>query len=138
MPCCFCIILLVYICGDYSSFISPSQANMCLCFTVLYHRKSWSRLLKLKDSALRYTSSLNSFSLFFCFKYVRKASSTIKVLQIEIENYYLQETLTGFKWLANKAIDLMKENKTVLFAFEEAIGKSFVFCVFHYTCATET
>ena len=35
----------------------------------------------------------------------------------------LQETLTGFKWMGNKAVDLMKQGKTVLFAFEEAIGK---------------
>eukprot|EP00794_Sanderia_malayensis_P007083 gene7083-7883_t len=39
-----------------------------------------------------------------------------------IEGFRSEETLTGFKWLANKAIDLMKQNKTVLFAFEEAIG----------------
>lgn len=40
-----------------------------------------------------------------------------------VDLFALQETLTGFKWLANKAIDLMNEGKTVLFAFEEAIGK---------------
>ena len=33
-----------------------------------------------------------------------------------------QETLTGFKWMANKSIELMEKGKTVLFAFEEAIG----------------
>lgn len=33
-----------------------------------------------------------------------------------------QETLTGFKWMGNKAYDLMKHGKTVLFAFEESIG----------------
>ncbi|XP_023232490.1 phosphoglucomutase-2-like [Centruroides sculpturatus] len=32
------------------------------------------------------------------------------------------ETLTGFKWMANKACELMANGKTVLFAFEEAIG----------------
>lgn len=34
----------------------------------------------------------------------------------------LQETLTGFKWMGNRADALLKEGKTVLFAFEEAIG----------------
>ena len=34
----------------------------------------------------------------------------------------LQETLTGFKWMGNRADTLINEGKTVLFAFEEAIG----------------
>lgn len=34
----------------------------------------------------------------------------------------MKETLTGFKWMGNRAIDLIKENKEVLFAYEEAIG----------------
>lgn len=34
----------------------------------------------------------------------------------------LQETLTGFKWMGNRARELMDQGKTVLFAFEEAIG----------------
>lgn len=38
------------------------------------------------------------------------------------EGFNFVETLTGFKWMANKAWDLMKLGKTVLFAFEEAIG----------------
>jgi phosphomannomutase len=33
-----------------------------------------------------------------------------------------QETLTGFKWIANRAVDFQKEGKVVLFSFEEAIG----------------
>lgn len=32
------------------------------------------------------------------------------------------ETLTGFKWMGNKAIELMEQGKHVLFAYEEAIG----------------
>ncbi len=36
-----------------------------------------------------------------------------------------EETLTGFKWIANKVLDLEKEGCTVLFSYEEAIG----FCV---------
>ncbi|XP_077983669.1 phosphopentomutase-like isoform X2 [Glandiceps talaboti] len=38
------------------------------------------------------------------------------------EGFKFEETLTGFKWMANKTVDLQKEGKQVLFAFEEAIG----------------
>ena len=31
--------------------------------------------------------------------------------------------MTGFKWMGNLAFDLMTQGKTVLFSFEEAIGK---------------
>ncbi|CAH1777659.1 unnamed protein product [Owenia fusiformis] len=44
------------------------------------------------------------------------------------ERFNFEETLTGFKWMGNKAVDLMKEGKKVLFAFEEAIG---------FMCGTE-
>ncbi|XP_046388515.1 phosphoglucomutase-2 [Ischnura elegans] len=40
----------------------------------------------------------------------------------KVEGFNFVETLTGFKWMGNKAYDLMKEGKKVLFAFEEAIG----------------
>lgn len=30
--------------------------------------------------------------------------------------------MTGFKWMGNRAIELIKEKKDVLFAYEEAIG----------------
>lgn len=33
-----------------------------------------------------------------------------------------QETLTGFKWLGNVALNYMQKGFTFLFAFEEAIG----------------
>uniref|UniRef100_A0A6A7G3A3 Phosphoglucomutase-2-like n=1 Tax=Hirondellea gigas TaxID=1518452 RepID=A0A6A7G3A3_9CRUS len=38
------------------------------------------------------------------------------------EGFNFEETLTGFKWMCNKACDLIDQGKTVLFAFEEAIG----------------
>lgn len=41
------------------------------------------------------------------------------------EGFNFIETLTGFKWMGNKAYDLINEGKTVLFAFEEAIGFMF-------------
>uniref|UniRef100_A0A669B3L7 Phosphoglucomutase 2 n=1 Tax=Oreochromis niloticus TaxID=8128 RepID=A0A669B3L7_ORENI len=38
------------------------------------------------------------------------------------EGFHFEETLTGFKWMGNRARDLSDQDKTVLFAFEEAIG----------------
>ncbi|KAM8880301.1 phosphopentomutase [Spinachia spinachia] len=38
------------------------------------------------------------------------------------EGFHYEETLTGFKWMGNRARDLLDQGKTVLFAFEEAIG----------------
>ncbi|KAG7458701.1 hypothetical protein MATL_G00223390 [Megalops atlanticus] len=38
------------------------------------------------------------------------------------EGFHFEETLTGFKWMGNRAKQLLDRGKTVLFAFEEAIG----------------
>ncbi|XP_074649687.1 phosphopentomutase-like [Tubulanus polymorphus] len=38
------------------------------------------------------------------------------------EGFSFEDTLTGFKWMGNRADELIKDGKTVLFAFEEAIG----------------
>ena len=43
----------------------------------------------------------------------------------DAEGLQFHETLTGFKWLGNKARDLQSEGVTALFAFEEAIGFAF-------------
>ena len=39
-----------------------------------------------------------------------------------VHRFQFYETLTGFKWLGNKAQDVIAEGKTFLFGFEEAIG----------------
>lgn len=44
--------------------------------------------------------------------------------------YFSKETLTGFKWMGNVSHDLMNQGKHVLFAFEEAIGKLWVYFLF--------
>lgn len=49
----------------------------------------------------------------------------IKIFVIFVIMYFLlfqKETLTGFKWMGNKTIELEKMGKIVLFAYEEAIG----------------
>mmetsp|Transcript_30392 Transcript_30392/g.79059 ORF Transcript_30392/g.79059 Transcript_30392/m.79059 type:complete len:625 (+) Transcript_30392:1234-3108(+) len=38
------------------------------------------------------------------------------------EGFRFEETLTGFKWIGNRAIELEQQGLQVLFAFEEAIG----------------
>ena len=40
----------------------------------------------------------------------------------EKEGLHFHETLTGFKWLGNKAIELEKQGIETFFAYEEAIG----------------
>ncbi|GAB4816830.1 hypothetical protein N2152v2_003876 [Parachlorella kessleri] len=56
-------------------------------------------------------------------------SSTVSSRMLEgmarQEGFHWQETLTGFKWLGNEALQLEREGYTVLFAFEEAIGFMF-------------
>lgn len=49
-------------------------------------------------------------------------SSKILETMATMEGFRFEETLTGFKWMGNKADELEKQSKTVLFAFEEAIG----------------
>lgn len=38
---------------------------------------------------------------------------------------FLQETLTGFKWMGNRSYELLQQGHDVLFAYEEAIGFMF-------------
>lgn len=49
-------------------------------------------------------------------------SSKQMAKQAELAGAKYFETLTGFKWIGNKAIDLEKEGYDVPFAYEEAIG----------------
>lgn len=49
-------------------------------------------------------------------------SSKILRTMAQIEGFNFEETLTGFKWMGNRACELMASGKNVIFAFEEAIG----------------
>jgi len=59
-------------------------------------------------------------------KKIAMVNSTVSTKMLakiaKVENFHFEETLTGFKWIGNKAISLRKEGYTVPFAFEEAIG----------------
>jgi len=52
------------------------------------------------------------------------SSKLIKAIA-EKNGIRFEETLTGFKWIGNKAYDLQKEGYQIIFSYEEAIG----FCV---------
>ena len=44
---------------------------------------------------------------------------------LQEEGFKFDETLTGFKWLGHRALELQQTGSTPLFAFEEAIGFMF-------------
>ncbi|XP_068975326.1 glucose 1,6-bisphosphate synthase [Bombus flavifrons] len=49
-------------------------------------------------------------------------SSKILASMAKHEGFNFEETLTGFKWMGNRTVELEKMGKVVLFAYEEAIG----------------
>jgi len=59
--------------------------------------------------------------------YMLASTVSSKVLSgmARVEGFQFEDTLTGFKWLGNRAIQLRDAGKTVLLTYEEAIG----FCV---------
>lgn len=57
-----------------------------------------------------------------CYMLASAVSSKILQTIARKEQFNFVETLTGFKWMGNKAHQLIGDGKTVVFAFEEAIG----------------
>lgn len=57
-----------------------------------------------------------------CYMLASTVSSKILGTFANKEGFKFVETLTGFKWMGNASHDLLQQGKTVLFAFEEAIG----------------
>ena len=57
-----------------------------------------------------------------CYMLHSTVSSRILQSIASKEGFKVEETLTGFKWMGNRADELMQEGKKVVFAFEEAIG----------------
>uniref|UniRef100_A0A3P8UZN2 Phosphoglucomutase 2 n=1 Tax=Cynoglossus semilaevis TaxID=244447 RepID=A0A3P8UZN2_CYNSE len=49
------------------------------------------------------------------------SSKILRAIAVK-EGFHFEETLTGFKWMGNRAKELLDQGKSVLFAFEEAIG----------------
>ncbi|CDW56233.1 phosphoglucomutase 2 [Trichuris trichiura] len=52
----------------------------------------------------------------------REEVDTFAKTMAEKEGFKYEETLTGFKWLANRAYELRSKGKVVLLAWEESIG----------------
>lgn len=52
-------------------------------------------------------------------------SSQLIASMAKVRGFHYEDTLTGFKWIGNRAIDLEGEGYNVPFAFEEAIGYMF-------------
>jgi phosphomannomutase len=60
-----------------------------------------------------------------CYMLASTVSSKMLKTMSRAEGFNFEETLTGFKWMGNRSVELMKEGKEILFAFEEAIGFMF-------------
>ncbi|XP_055375651.1 glucose 1,6-bisphosphate synthase [Condylostylus longicornis] len=60
-----------------------------------------------------------------CYFLASTVSSKILHSMAKVEGFNFIETLTGFKWMGNRSVELMEAKKKVLFAFEEAIGFMF-------------
>lgn len=59
--------------------------------------------------------------------YILASTVSSKMLRSmsKVDGFNFEETLTGFKWMGNRSIELINAGKEVLFAFEEAIGFMF-------------
>lgn len=69
-----------------------------------------------------YREQFPDASLSDCYLLASTVSSKMCRSIASIDGLNFVETLTGFKWMGNKSVELMESGKTVLFAFEEAIG----------------
>ncbi|KAH8277942.1 hypothetical protein KR018_010598 [Drosophila ironensis] len=69
-----------------------------------------------------YKETNNDCDISNCVMIASTVSSKILKSMAAIEGFQFFETLTGFKWIANKAYDEEQAGKNVLFCFEEAIG----------------
>jgi phosphomannomutase len=61
-----------------------------------------------------------------CYILASTVSSKMLKTMSRVEGFNFEETLTGFKWMGNRSVELIENHgKEVLFAFEEAIGFMF-------------
>eukprot|EP00957_Ditylum_brightwellii_P173477 13207842-Ditylum_brightwellii.AAC.1 len=89
--------------GGLASRLGAAAAN-----ELLYH---WGLFPKVAPSKVAVLSSTVSSRMLRAFA--------------EAEGLHFEETLTGFKWLGNRAASLEEQGYIPLFAFEEAIGFMF-------------
>ena len=72
-----------------------------------------------------YLISLYKGDMSKCAMIASTVSSKMIKAVAEYHKAHFEETLTGFKWIGNKAIDLTNAHYKVIFSYEEAIG----FCI---------
>lgn len=60
-----------------------------------------------------------------CYVLASTVSSKMLGSMAKTDGFNFEETLTGFKWMGNRSVELMEAGKNVLFAYEEAIGFMF-------------
>lgn len=60
-----------------------------------------------------------------CYMLASTVSSKILQTMSRVDGFNFEETLTGFKWMGNRSVELLEAGKEVLFAYEEAIGFMF-------------
>mmetsp|Transcript_6094 Transcript_6094/g.17063 ORF Transcript_6094/g.17063 Transcript_6094/m.17063 type:complete len:638 (+) Transcript_6094:162-2075(+) len=62
-------------------------------------------------------------------KKIAMVASTVSSSMLSViakrEGFYFEDTLTGFKWIGSKAVDLNSSGYRTLFGYEEAIGFAF-------------
>lgn len=75
--------------------------------------------------SMQYHKENSDTDLSNCYMLASTVSSKMLKSMSRIEGFNFEETLTGFKWMGNRSVELMKEGKEILFAFEEAIGFMF-------------
>lgn len=76
--------------------------------------------------SLQYFKEMNpGVSLSNCYLLASTVSSKMLRSMSKVDGFNFEETLTGFKWMGNRSVELLKSGKQVLFAFEEAIGFMF-------------
>jgi len=57
-----------------------------------------------------------------CYILTSTVSTRMPATMARMEGFQFEETLTGFKWMGNRAAQLAEMGHKVLFAFEEAVG----------------
>jgi phosphomannomutase len=87
---------------------------------ILFASWVWTSFVKANPTADRSKCAMVSTAV---------SSKMIKAMA-EKEGFQYHETLTGFKWIGNKAVELSEKGVNVLFGYEEAIG----FMVGHCNC----
>lgn len=95
------------------------DSALCMCFSGC---PSCRECLKVLIAPTFVSTTVGLFPAKDCYMIASTVSSKMLRSMATVEGFNFEETLTGFKWIANRADGLKKAGKRMLFAFEEAIG----------------